>query len=194
MTIAPFALTWEQLPLEQVEASWDLQQGWGTIPMDPVWRMLVLGDGSMTRTLGLLTGQPIGVEVLTTQGVSGIPKSVSEFLGSARGIVQRRVFLGIPGGERLVYAVSWWRQEVLDRYLPQPQWPIGVALAQQRLAVYRQILQVYRGSSPFLAQVWQAQGGLWARRYGMWQQQQPLTLIDEVFSPHLSRFWQGYNG
>lgn len=192
MTVAPIALTSvDQFPLDPITAHWDLTASPMPVgmPLSPVWQMLILGDGSMTRTLGILTGQPIRVEVLGTQAGIGIPKVVAEFLGTTRNLVQRRVFLQAAGGERLLYAVSWWQEEALATYLPQPQRPIGQALAQQRLEVYREILGLYQGTSAPLGQVWQYSGSLWGRRYGMWHQQRPLTLIDEVFSPHLARLW-----
>ncbi|GAB4216828.1 MAG: chorismate lyase [Synechococcales cyanobacterium] len=188
LTSAPApAVTLELTPLDDIHACWD-PVGLSLPEVCSLWQMLLLGDGSMTRTLAILTGQRVGVEVVSTQAVGVVPSEWASHFAGQR-MVQRRVFLGIPSGERLLYAVSWWPEARLRTYLPDPQRPIGTALAQQKREVFRDLRSVYRGSSTMLNTVWQHQGSLWGRRYALWHQQQVLTVIDEVFAPHLSRYW-----
>lgn len=66
--------------------------------------------------------------------------------------------------------------------------PIWVSLSQGRTELYRDILQLELGNCPYLEERFQAKGPFWGRQYLFWHNQEPLTLIYEVFSTALEEF------
>jgi chorismate lyase len=51
-----------------------------------------------------------------------------------------------------------------------------------------QIQSVYYGHNAYLEELLGMEGPLWGRQYFFWHQGRPLTLIYEVFSPHLAKY------
>ncbi|APB34165.1 hypothetical protein GlitD10_1839 [Gloeomargarita lithophora Alchichica-D10] len=155
----------------------------------PWWRLLLLSDGSLTRHLQFITGQEILVQVMDMSPVGwvqdGAPAELSQIPGPW---VRRQVWLQTQGGERLVYATSWWPAGLVDQYLQNRDWPIWTSLRELRLELYRDIRRLYYGESGALAQEFASGGSFWGRHYLFWHQGQPLTLIYEVLSPRLSRY------
>ncbi|GAB4816010.1 hypothetical protein N2152v2_003056 [Parachlorella kessleri] len=63
--------------------------------------------------------------------------------------------------------------------------PIWVSLSRGRAELYREILAVEYGNSPYLEERFQSAGPFWGRSYLFWRNGRPLTLIYEVFSTAL---------
>ena len=140
--------------------------------LSPAWKILLYGDGSPTRLLSLLTGAPMAVAVLGREEVrldlcspepaasdgliaAGVPaRSLRGLLDGAEAgaLARRRVWLESARGERLGYAVSWWRGADLDQLLPgsDAARPIGGAIAATKLDVHRELLAVVRGHNAAL--------------------------------------------
>jgi chorismate-pyruvate lyase len=140
--------------------------------LSPAWKILLYGDGSPTRLLSLLTGAPMAVAVLGREEVfldlcspasaasdsllaAGVPaRSLRGLLdgADAGALARRRVWLESARGERLGYAVSWWRGADLDELLPgaDAARPIGGAIAATKLDVHRELLSVVRGHNAAL--------------------------------------------
>lgn len=110
--------------------------------------------------------------------------------------IRRRVLLRNERGDRYAFAVSWWGREAYAAFMRDTTAPIGATMATARLAVFREIFAVSRGTAPALhglLGITDAGGvapELWCRHYMMWASGQPLCLICEVFSPALQR-WMG---
>lgn len=162
------------------------------------WRMMMFGDASPTKLLGLLTGSPTAVEVLGTRHLASgdrdhAPDAI-DLIREPR--FRREVFLGNTAGERLGYAASWWASTDHDRHLADRSRPIGASLASKRTEVFREVIAVYRGSSTDLAAAFgvpeeqRATASFLARHYLFWHRGEPLALILEVFSPRLEA-WMG---
>lgn len=155
----------------------------------PAWQMLLLGDGSPTRHLQLLTGEPTEVDVIdmSTIGMDndGAPNSLQVVPGPR---VRRQVWLRTASGQRLAYATSWWEARNVDEYLENKSLPIWASLAKLRTELYRDVQGIYYGESPALAQAFGETGPFWGRHYLFWHRGEPLTLIYEVFSPYLQRY------
>eukprot|EP01138_Halocafeteria_seosinensis_P003229 gb/GECG01003303.1/.p1 GENE.gb/GECG01003303.1/~~gb/GECG01003303.1/.p1 ORF type:complete len:183 (+),score=12.34 gb/GECG01003303.1/:1-549(+) len=125
-----FLLTTKQYPVT-VEDSFNLKDPeeearlLDKVP-STIWRLLLLGDGSMTRNLTLLTGGPIQVKVLehgepeseVTDPCEPWLKDVQQkFTAINEDITTRSVLLqGGPEGESLVFAVSWWKSADLKTF------------------------------------------------------------------------------
>jgi chorismate lyase len=55
-----------------------------------------------------------------------------------------------PRSKAYVYAASWWAADTVDQYLRDRSQPIWVSLSQGRTELYREILQMELGNSPYL--------------------------------------------
>lgn len=151
--------------------------------------MLMLGDGSPTRHLQLLTGEPTEVDVIDMAAIGmesdGAPKQI-QVLPSPR--LRRQVWLRTASGQRLAYATSWWEASHVDEYLQNRSLPIWASLARLRTELYRDVQGVYYGHSAELERAFGQTGPFWGRHYLFWHHGQPLTLIYEVFSPYLEKY------
>lgn len=157
--------------------------------LPPAWQILLLGDGSPTRHLQLLTGEPTEVDVIDMSAIGmdsdHAPSSLQVVPGPR---VRRQVWLRTASGQRLAYATSWWESRHVDEYLENKALPIWASLAKLRTELYRDVQGIYYGESPVLAAAFGESGPFWGRHYLFWHRGQPLTLIYEVFSPYLQRY------
>ena len=157
--------------------------------LPPAWQILLLGDGSPTRHLQLLTGEPTEVDVIDMSAIGMdddcAPSSLQVVPGPR---VRRQVWLRTASGQRLAYATSWWEARHVDEYLENKSLPIWASLAKLRTELYRDVQGIYYGNSPALAQAFGEAGPFWGRHYLFWHHGQPLTLIYEVFSPYLQQY------
>ncbi len=166
-----------------------IQQGLPHEQLAPAWQMLMLGDGSPTRHLQLLTGEPTAVDVLDMSLVGPEPDGAPEIVKVVPGPrLRRQVWLRTESGQRLAYAVSWWEASHVDEYLQQRSLPIWANLARLRTELYRDVQGLHYGYSQDLELAFGMPGPFWGRHYLFWHRGQPLTLIYEVFSPYLQRY------
>ncbi len=166
-----------------------VQQGLPHEKLAPAWQMLLLGDGSPTRHLQLLTGERTEVDVIDMSRVEeagdGAPERVQVVPGPR---VRRQVWLRTASGQRLAYATSWWEASHVDEYLQNRSLPIWLSLARLRTELYRDVQGIHYGHSQSLEKAFSQSGPFWGRHYLFWHHGQPLTLIYEVFSPYLERY------
>ncbi|XGV95873.1 MAG: chorismate lyase [Leptolyngbya sp. BL-A-14] len=181
--------TWHPLnPLWQGDEA-VIQQGLPHSKLAPTWQMLMLGDGSPTRHLQLLTGEPTEVDVIDMSAIGmdsdHAPRQLQVVPGPR---LRRQVWLRTASGQRLAYATSWWEASHVDEYLQNRSLPIWASLARLRTELYRDVQGIYYGHSTALEQAFGQPGPLWGRHYLFWHRGQPLTLIYEVFSPYLTKY------
>jgi len=172
----------------------EIQAGLPSALMSPVWQMLLLGNGSPTRLLQLLTQSPIAVEVIATELLGEEPDyAPTEINLIATPRVRRQIWLKTAKtDEILVYAVSWWHKDDLANFLPQPHLPVGTNLQNQRLELFRDLRGIYRGSCPELAGIFTAESSsdfYWGRHYLLWHGGRPITLIYEIFNPAIAKYF-----
>jgi chorismate lyase len=165
-----------------------VQVGLGHGRLAPAWQMLLLGDGSPTRHLQLLTGLPTEVDVIDMSPIAWAGDDAPDLVEKVPGPrVRRQVWLR-NGERRLAYATSWWESSHVDEYLQNRSLPIWVSLARLRTELYRDVQGLHFGESAALAEAFEHPGPFWGRHYLFWHHGQPLTLIYEVFSPHLQQY------
>lgn len=161
----------------------------------PAWQILLLGDGSPTRHLRLLTREPIEVDVIDMSPIGlhldSAPSPIQAVPGPR---LRRQVWLRTASGQRLAYAVSWWDESQVDKYLQNRALPIWDNLSRLHTELYRDIQGIQYGHSVTLEKAFGEEGPFWGRHYLFWHNGQPLTLIYEVFSPYLNRYLGLPNG
>jgi chorismate lyase len=155
----------------------------------PAWQILILGDGSPTRHLQLLTGEPTEVDVIDMSAIGFNEASAPDQIQAIPGPwLRRQVWLRTASGQRLAYATSWWEASQVDEYLQNRSLPIWVSLAKLRAELYRDIQGAYWGHSAALETAFGQTGPFWGRHYLFWHDSKPLAMIYEVFSPYLVRY------
>ncbi len=181
--------TWNALDVRWEGGEQAVRDGLPHAQLAPAWQILLLGDGSPTRHLKLLTGERTEVDVIDMSLVGddrdGAPSPIQMVPGPR---LRRQVWLRTASGQRLAYAASWWEASHIDEYLQNRQAPIWDNLSQIHAELYRDIRGVRHGSNAVLEEAFQHSGPFWGRHYLFWHNGQPLTLIYEVFSPYLSKY------
>ncbi|MGA1622243.1 MAG: chorismate lyase [Synechocystis sp.] len=181
--------TWHALDVLWQGNEAAIQQGLSHQLLPPTWQILLLGDGSPTRHLQLLTGEKTEVDVIDMSLIGderdGAPPQIQSVPNPH---LRRQVWLRTQSGQRLAYAVSWWDASHVDEYLENRNLPIWESLSRLHTELYRDIQGIYCGHCPALESAFQETGPFWGRHYLFWHDRKPLTLIYEVFSPYLARY------
>lgn len=166
-----------------------VKQGLPHHQLSPAWQILLLGDGSPTRHLQLLTTEKTEVDLIDMSSIGrdedGAPVQIKSVLEPR---LRRQVWLRTASGQRLAYAASWWNVNHIDGYLQNRSLPIWESLSQLHTELYRDIQGIYCGNSPALEEAFGEKGPFWGRHYLFWHNRKPLTLIYEVFSPYLRKY------
>jgi chorismate lyase len=166
-----------------------IQAGLPHQQLSPTWQILLLGDGSPTHLLQLLTGEKTEVDVIDMSLIGtkddGAPEEI-EVIPEPR--LRRQVWLRTASGQRLAYAASWWNACNVDDYLQNRSLPVWRSLTDLHTELYRDVRGVYYGHCPELETAFGQKAPFWGRHYLFWRNRQPLTLIYEVFSPYLEKY------
>jgi len=181
--------TWHSLDPIWEASEREIQQGLPHSKLSPAWQMMLLGDGSPTRHLQLLTREPTEVDVLDMSAIGfstdHAPSAIEQIPG---GRLRRQIWLRTASGQRLGYAASWWESSHIDEYLQNRSQPVWSNLSRSRLELYREIKGLHYGRSTALEAAFGYSVPLWGRHYLFWHHGKPFTLIYEVFSPYLEKY------
>ena len=154
------------------------------------WKLLLLGDGSPTRHLQLLTGSPVEVEVIAMVPLTGAdaaaPLEVAELEPP---LLHRQVCLN-SGPHTLGWAESWWNRREAENHLRDRHQPIWRSLTSGRTELFREVDGLAQVGAPWLEERFDRSGPFWSRHYRFFRQGRALTVIREVFSPLLET-WLG---
>ena len=154
------------------------------------WKLMLLGDGSPTRHLRLLTGAPLSIGLIAMQpdGPAN-PELPREVEALEPPLLRRQVWLSC-GGESLGWAESWWNQEQAEACLRNRRQPIWSSLTEGRTELFREVDGLALVEADWLEERFGRPGPFWSRHYRFFRQGRELTVIREVFSPALER-WLG---
>ena len=155
------------------------------------WQLMLLGDGSPTRHLRLLTGFEVQIEVIAMESVSdsnyeNFPAEVNELNPP---LIRRQVWLKCDN-QTLAWAESWWNQAEAQYHLKNKNQPIWSSLTQGRSELFREVDGLALVTADWLESGFQTKGPFWSRHYRFFRQERELTVIREVFSPKLEA-WLG---
>jgi chorismate-pyruvate lyase len=163
------------------------------------WKLLLLGDGSPTRHLHLLTGRPVTIDLIAMGPEQELrrpgpgpdtaqtrPAEVAELVPP---LLLRQVWLRC-NGQALAWAESWWNQAEAEESLRDRQQPIWLSLTSERAELFREVDGLAQVNADWLERGFAAKGPFWSRHYRFFRQGRELTVIREVFSPALER-WLG---
>ncbi|WGT67413.1 chorismate lyase [cyanobacterium endosymbiont of Epithemia clementina EcSB] len=180
---------WHALDIIWEGGEEQVKQGLPHHQLSPAWQILLLGDGSPTRHLKLLTTENTEVDLIDLSSIDknkdGAPAQIESVLEPR---LRRQVWLRTASGQRLAYAASWWNANHIDKYLENRSLPIWESLSQLYTGLYRDIQGIYHGNSSALEEAFGEKGPFWGRHYLFWHDRKPLTLIYEVFSPYLRKY------
>ena len=151
---------------------------------------MLLGDGSPTRHLQLLTKQETKIELIGMNENNHFkgegPKEIHQL---KKPLIRRQVW--IKNNERkLAWAESWWNIEQVKVNLTNKKEPIWKNLTQDRSELFREIDTIGLVQSNWLEKEFSCKGPFWSRNYRFFRNKKPLTIIREVFNPYIEK-WIG---
>ncbi|MEC7383028.1 MULTISPECIES: chorismate lyase [Prochlorococcus] len=154
------------------------------------WRLMLLGDGSPTRHLRLLTGHEVQVNLIAMQPEPNpdatAPQEVRELKPP---LLRRQVWL-ICDSHTLAWAESWWNFDEAEKHLHNRNQPIWDSLTKGRSELFREVDGLGLVAADWLESAFGQTGPFWSRHYRFFRQERELTVIREVFSPELEK-WLG---
>tara|TARA_Y100001968_G_C19373767_1_gene726471 strand:+ start:681 stop:1274 length:594 start_codon:yes stop_codon:yes gene_type:complete len=154
------------------------------------WQLMLLGDGSPTRHLHLLTGKEVTIELIAMESEpipsKEAPIEVNELQTP---LLRRQVWLKC-GADTLAWAESWWNLKEAEKHLQDKNQPIWRSLTQDRSELFREVDGLALVNAKWLESKFEHQGPFWSRHYRFFRNKQELTVIREVFNPRLE-IWLG---
>ncbi len=151
---------------------------------------MLLGDGSPTRHLRLLTGYEVDIKLIAMENESSpnvnTPLEVKELKPP---LIRRQVWLTC-NSQIYAWAESWWNYQEAEKHLQHKEQPIWKSLTQGRSELFREVDGLALVNADWLENAFAECGPFWSRHYRFFRQERELTVIREVFSPKLEK-WLG---
>ena len=158
--------------------------------MNGAWKIFLLGDGSPTRHLQLLTGFEVKIELIGMEPYRHkdifAPKEIYDLQSP---LLKRQVWLKC-NNEILAWAESWWNEVEAENNLKNKHIPIWQSLTSGRSELFREVSGLSLVNTGWLEDNFNYSGPFWSRHYTFFRQSRELTVIREVFSPKLE-YWLG---
>ena len=109
------------------------------IKLSGAWQLMLLGDGSPTRHLSLLTGEDVKIELigmdLDLHPDKKAPKEINELQPP---LLRRQVWLQC-GSQTLAWAESWWNKQEAEHHMKNKNQPIWQSLTKGRSELFREV-------------------------------------------------------
>ncbi len=157
------------------------------------WKLMLLGDGSPTRHLQLLTNHETKIRLISMQ-IDPLfkkegPREIDQL---KKPLIRRQVWIRNQN-KNLAWAESWWNSEQVSQNLKSKEEPIWKNLTQDRSELFREVDSISIVNSNWLEEEFCFEGPFWSRNYRFFRNKKPLTIIREVFNPLLET-WLGPSG
>ena len=162
-------------------------------PISGAWKLMLLGDGSPTRHLQLLTRKETKIELIgmnfDNDHLLDQPQEINQL---KKPLIRRQVWIK-NNNKTLAWAESWWNSEEVRINLTNKKEPIWKNLTKDRSELFREVDAIAVVNSDWLQKEFSFAGPFWSRNYRFFRNQKPLTIIREVFNPYLEK-WLGPSG
>ena len=157
------------------------------------WKLMLLGDGSPTRHLQLLTNHETKIRLISMQIDPLFKKEGPREIEQLKEpLIRRQVWIRNQN-KNLAWAESWWNSEQVSQNLKSKEEPIWKNLTQDRSELFREVDSISIVNSNWLEEEFCFEGPFWSRNYRFFRNKKPLTIIREVFNPLLET-WLGPSG
>ena len=157
------------------------------------WKLMLLGDGSPTRHLQLLTNHETKIRLISMQIDPLFEKEGPREIDQLKEpLIRRQVWIRNEN-KNLAWAESWWNSEQVSQNLKSKEEPIWKNLTQDRSELFREVDSISIVNSNWLEEEFCFEGPFWSRNYRFFRNKKPLTIIREVFNPLLET-WLGPSG
>ena len=157
------------------------------------WKLMLLGDGSPTRHLQLLTNHETKIRLISMQVDPLFKKEGPREIDQLKEpLIRRQVWIRNQN-KNLAWAESWWNSEQVSQNLKSKEEPIWKNLTQDRSELFREVDSISIVNSNWLEEEFCFEGPFWSRNYRFFRNKKPLTIIREVFNPLLET-WLGPSG
>ena len=157
------------------------------------WKLMLLGDGSPTRHLQLLTNHETKIRLISMQIDPLFEKEGPREIDQLKEpLIRRQVWIRNQN-KNLAWAESWWNSEQVSQNLKSKEEPIWKNLTQDRSELFREVDSISIVNSNWLEEEFCFEGPFWSRNYRFFRNKKPLTIIREVFNPLLET-WIGPSG
>ncbi len=157
------------------------------------WKLMLLGDGSPTRHLQLLTNYETKIRLISMQIDPLFEKEGPREIDQLKEpLIRRQVWIRNQN-QNLAWAESWWNSEQVSQNLKSKEEPIWKNLTQDRSELFREVDSISIVNSNWLEEEFCFEGPFWSRNYRFFRNKKPLTIIREVFNPLLET-WLGPSG
>jgi chorismate-pyruvate lyase len=157
------------------------------------WKLMLLGDGSPTRHLQLLTNHETKIRLISMQIDPLFEKEGPREIDQLKEpLIRRQVWIRNQN-KNLAWAESWWNSEQVSQNLKSKEEPIWKNLTQDRSELFREVDSISIVNSNWLEEEFCFEGPFWSRNYRFFRNKKPLTIIREVFNPLLEN-WLGPSG
>ena len=157
------------------------------------WKLMLLGDGSPTRHLQLLTNHETKIRLISMQIDPLFKKEGPREINQLKEpLIRRQVWIRNQN-KNLAWAESWWNSEQVSQNLKSKEEPIWKNLTQDRSELFREVDSISIVNSNWLEEEFCFEGPFWSRNYRFFRNKKPLTIIREVFNPLLET-WLGPSG
>ena len=157
------------------------------------WKLMLLGDGSPTRHLQLLTNHETKIRLISMQIDPLFKKEGPREIDQLKEPLMRRQVWIRNQNKNLAWAESWWNSEQVSQNLKSKEEPIWKNLTQDRSELFREVDSISIVNSNWLEEEFCFEGPFWSRNYRFFRNKKPLTIIREVFNPLLET-WLGPSG
>ncbi len=157
------------------------------------WKLMLLGDGSPTRHLQLLTNHETKIRLISMQIDPLFKKEGPREIDQLKEpLIRRQVWIRNQN-KNFAWAESWWNSEQVSQNLKSKEEPIWKNLTQDRSELFREVDSISIVNSNWLEEEFCFDGPFWSRNYRFFRNKKPLTIIREVFNPLLET-WLGPSG